>query len=137
VRNLDELIDVDDPAWPALEQLFAGSAVPLAVLPVDPAEGGRGLLQMQVTARSTLGSIVLNCGGLVVDDGWVRVFGGGSGGGVDAMPSLARVNAFPEAFDPAWHPVSGLIVGHDVVGGVFAVNGHDPAAAGRPGVLGR
>jgi hypothetical protein len=135
VRELDELIDVSDPAWPHLLELFAASAAPLKVLPGDPAEGRRTLLQMQVTARSTLGSLVLNSGGLIVDHGWVRVFGGGSEG--RGMPSLAQVNRFPSAFDLAWHPLTGLVVGHDVVGGVFALNGHDPSAEGRPGAPGQ
>jgi hypothetical protein len=133
MRELDELTDVADPAWPVLEELFAASSAPLEVLPVDPAEGRRSLLQMQITARSTLGSMALNCGGLIVDDGWVRVFGGGSSADRDGMPSLAQINAFPAEFDPAWSPVDGLIVGHDVLGGVFALNGHDPAGQGRPG----
>jgi hypothetical protein len=135
--ELDELINVDDPAWSELQELFAASAVPLEVLPVDDAEGRRCLLQMQVTARSVLGSLALNSGGLAVDGGWVRVFGGGSGSGDRDLSSLAQVNRFPAAFDPAWSPSAGLVVGHDVLGGVFALNGHDPAAAGRPGVPGQ
>ncbi|MFD0631575.1 DUF2625 family protein [Catenulispora yoronensis] len=79
-----------------------------------------------------LGAVTLNCGGLVLDHGWVRVYGGGSGRD-GALPSLARVNGFPEEFDPGWRPSSGLVVGHDVLGGVFALNGGDPAAEGRPG----
>jgi hypothetical protein len=137
VRELDELIDVDDPAWPELQELFAASAVPLQVLPVDPEEGRRGLLQLQVTVRSVLGAVVLHSGGLLVDNGWLRVFGGGSGQGADALPGLAKVNGFPAAFDRVWRPATGLVVGHDVLGGVFAVNGHDPAAAGRPGAPGQ
>ncbi|MHA6758418.1 DUF2625 domain-containing protein [Streptacidiphilus sp. PAMC 29251] len=137
MHELDELINVNDPAWPELQELFAASAAPLEVLPVDDVEGRRCLLQMQVTARSALGSLVLNSGGLVVDGGWVRVFGGGSGSDDRDLPSLAQVNRFPADFDPAWSPVTGLIVGHDVLGGVFALNGHDPAAAGRPGVPGQ
>jgi hypothetical protein len=81
--------------------------------------------------------MTLNCGGLVIDDGWVRVFGGGSSGSGGVMPSLAQMNAFPAEFDPAWSPIEGLIVGHDVLGGVFALNGYDPAAHGRPGVPGQ
>lgn len=140
MRELSELMDTDDPAWPALQDLFAAGSVPLTVLPADPEEGRRGLLQMQVTTRSALGSMVLNCGGLVVDDGWVRVFGAGSGAAgaaAGAMPSLAQVNAFPAAFEPGWRADGGLIVGHDAVGGVFALNGLDPAAAGRPGSPGQ
>lgn len=136
MREIDELANVDDPAWPELQQALAASAVPVRVLPADPAESSRTLLQLQVTARSVLGSLVVNTGGLLLDDGWVRVFGGGSSakGGV---PSLAQVNRFPDSFDPAWHPATGLVVGQDVLGGVFALNGHDPAAVGRPGAPGQ
>lgn len=135
MRELDELIDVTDPAWPELLEMFAASAVSLTVLPVDRDEGRRCVLQMQVTARSVLGALAVNSGGLVVDHGWLRVFGGGC---VDVgLASLAQVNGFPAAFEPDWFPAEGLVVGHDVLGGVFALNGHDPAAARRPGVLDR
>lgn len=109
MHELNELINVDDPAWPELQELFAASVAPLEVLPVDDAEGRRSLLQMQVTARSALGSLVLNSGGLVVDGGWVRVFGGGSGSDDRGLPSLAQVNRFPADFDPAWSPSAGLV----------------------------
>lgn len=56
---LDELTNVDDPAWPDLQVLFAASTAPVAVLPVDQDEGRRCLLQMQVTARSVLGAVEL------------------------------------------------------------------------------
>lgn len=73
MREIDELVQVADPAWPELEQAFTGSAVPVRVLPADPDEGRRCLLQLQVTARSVLGALTLHCGGLVLDDGWLRV----------------------------------------------------------------
>ncbi|MFF7212751.1 DUF2625 family protein [Streptomyces sp. NPDC008238] len=136
MRQIDELTDVDAPAWPELETMLTAAPVPVRVLPADPGEGRRCLLQLQVTARSALGALVLNTGGLLLDDGWVRVFGGG-GTGEGGLPSLGRANRFPAAFDPAWHPGTGLVVGQDVLGGVFALNGHDPAAVGRPGAPGR
>ncbi|MFE1881722.1 DUF2625 family protein, partial [Streptomyces diastatochromogenes] len=82
--------------------------------------------------RHRLGARALHRGRLFVDEGGVGVTGGGSAA-VGGLPSLGRVNRFPEEFDPAWHPASGLVVGHDVLGGVFALNGHDPAGACRPG----
>lgn len=120
--------------------MVGASSVPVQVLPGDIDEGRRCLLQLQVSARSMLGALALNTGGLLVDNGWVRVFGGGSGSGSVAdgrLPSLAQVNRFPAGFEPGWHPATGLVVGHDVVGGVFALNGGDPAAAGRPGAPGQ
>ncbi|MET8565224.1 DUF2625 family protein [Streptomyces flaveolus] len=56
MRETDELVEVADPAWPELEQVFAGSAVPVRVLPAGSDEGRRCLLQLQVTARSVLGA---------------------------------------------------------------------------------
>src|SRR6202034_1248843 len=64
VLDFDELATVDDPAWPELDGLFAASPVPLTVLPVDTGEARRSLLQLQVTARSVLGAVALNSGGL-------------------------------------------------------------------------
>ncbi|MFF3956444.1 DUF2625 family protein [Streptomyces sp. NPDC001890] len=136
MREIDELVNVDDPAWTELQKMLASSSVPVQVLPADVDEGRRSLLQMQVSARSMLGALMLNTGGLVVDNGWVRVFGGGSVA-VGGLPGLAQVNRFPTDFDPVWHPATGLVVGHDVVGGVFALNGGDPAATGRPGAPGQ
>ncbi|WBO67817.1 DUF2625 family protein [Streptomyces camelliae] len=135
MRDIDELTQVADPAWPELRRAFADSAVPVQVLPADADEGRRCLTQLQVTARSTLGALALHCGGLVLDDGWVRVYGAGSA--ADGMPGLGRVNGFPADPDPDWYPAHGLVVGHDVLGGVFCLNGHDPARAGRPGAPGQ
>ncbi|MFJ5228935.1 DUF2625 domain-containing protein [Kitasatospora sp. NPDC088391] len=137
MRTIEELTDVDDPAWPELRDLLAGAAVPVRVLPADPVEGARCLLQTQVTARSTLGALTLHTGGLLVDGGWLRVFGGGRADGPEGVPGLGQVNGFPAEFDPAWYPADGLVVGHDVLGGVFVLNGHDPAAAHRPGAPGQ
>ncbi|GAA3386965.1 DUF2625 domain-containing protein [Streptomyces roseoviridis] len=129
---------MDDPAWPELKRAVRESSVRVRVLPGDIDEGRRCLLQMQVSARSMLGALVLNTGGLLVDDGWLRVFGGGSRTVSEGrLPSLAQVNRFPTDFDPGWLPATGLVVAHDVVGGVFALNGADPAAAGRPGAPGQ
>ncbi|GLX19668.1 hypothetical protein Slala02_29830 [Streptomyces lavendulae subsp. lavendulae] len=133
MREVHELVDVDDPAWPVLLEELSGSGVPVEVLPGDAEAGRAGLRQLQVSARSNLGGIVLNCGGLLVDSGWLRVFGSPGASDAEGLPGLAEVNAMPSAFDPAWRPGAGLVVAHDVLGGVFALNGGDPRAAGRPG----
>ncbi|MER7957755.1 DUF2625 family protein [Streptomyces sp. NPDC096030] len=78
MRGIVELVDVDEPAWPELQRMFGASSVPVQVLPGDIDEGRRCLLQMQVSARSVLGALALGTGGVLVDNGWLRVFGGGS-----------------------------------------------------------
>ncbi|MFE9816895.1 DUF2625 family protein [Streptomyces sp. NPDC005773] len=93
------------------------------------------MLQLRVGARSALGALVLHSGGLVVDHGRVRVLAGAPSGAA-GLPGPARVNRFPAAFDPAWRPLGALVVAHDVLGRVFALNGHE-AACGRPGAPGQ
>lgn len=133
MRDLTELTDVEEPAWPLLAHALSTSPVSHDALPVDSAHGRATLLQLQVTARSWLGAFALNCGGLLLDSGWLRIYGSPDAETPSGMPSLADVNGFPEEFDPAWRPEGGLVIGHDVLGGVFALNGPDPAAVGRPG----
>ncbi|MCF2530355.1 DUF2625 family protein [Yinghuangia soli] len=133
MRALDELLDVADPAWPLVADMIEAGAVDVAALPGDAARGQACLLQLQVTARSFLGAVALSSGGMLVDGGWLRVYGGAGTGAPGGLPGLAEVNGFPDRPQPGWLPDAGLVLAHDVLGGTFALNGHDPAAAGRPG----
>jgi hypothetical protein len=101
------------------------------MLPADDDHGRSSLFQLQVTARSALGAMILRSGGLLIDDGWLRVLGSPEA----PEMSLARVNGFPDDPDPFWQPTEGLVVAYDVLGGVFVLNGADPA--GRPGKPGQ
>ncbi|WP_405880080.1 DUF2625 domain-containing protein [Streptomyces sp. NBC_01136] len=133
MRDLTELTDVEEPAWPLLSEALSTSMVSMDVLPVDPAQARATLLQMQISARSWLGAFVLNCGGVLLDSGWLRFYGSPGAEASHGLPSLAEVNGFPEHFDPAWRPEGGLVIAHDVLGGTFVLNGPDPEAVGRPG----
>ena len=133
MRDIAELTEVDDPGWPAVLEAVAAGPTDCVVLPPEPGTCRATLLQLQVTARSLLGAVVLNSGGMLLHHGWLRVYGGSG----DALPGLGEVNGFPASFDPAWAPPAGLVVGHDVLGGEFALNGVDPALSGRPGEPGQ
>jgi hypothetical protein len=135
VRDIAELVDVENPSWPWLTDDFASSFTNHAMLAPDPERCRATLLQVQVTARSPLGAIILNTGGILVHDGWLRVYGG-SGGGATGLPSMAEVNGFPATAEEGWQPPAGLIIAHDVLGGVYALNGMAPEKHGRPGAPG-
>ncbi|MET9463074.1 DUF2625 family protein [Streptomyces canus] len=106
-----------------------GASIPEArfnrveVLPGDAETGRASLLQLQVSARSISGGIVLNCGGLLVDSGWLRIFGSPGGAHVEGLPGLAEINAMPTTYDPARPADAGLEIVHDVLEGVFTLNG--------------
>jgi Protein of unknown function DUF2625 len=131
VRTLAELTDVDDPGWADVTGMIAESRVHVEVLAPDRVQCEASLHQLQVTARSALGAVALNTGGMLVDHGWLRVYGGsGVPGG---MPGLAEINRFPAEPAPDGVPAHGLVIAHDVLGGVFALNLATSPACGRPG----
>ncbi|MEU0545578.1 DUF2625 family protein [Nocardia sp. NPDC005978] len=124
IRAIQELADVKDPAWPELRELVRWATVPVTVLPPDPERARDTLIRLQVTARSTLGALALNTGGILVDYGWLRILGGGSA----ELPDLATSNGVRR---PGELPTDALIVAVDVLGGRFAVNGGE--LPGEPG----
>ncbi len=97
---------------------MATAPYPLRALPVERARGESVLVRSQVTARSALGALALESGGLLIDHGWLRILGGGWG----PLPDLAVANGLDGASDDP-HPPGLLIVAWDVIGGTFAVDG--------------
>ena len=96
-----------DTAWDEITEAVAGSPYPVTILPPDPERAEECLTAMGITTRSWLGALVTNTGGLLVDHGWLRVLGSGTGELVDVL-----VDADPAA--------GGLVVAFDVLGGQFA-----------------
>jgi hypothetical protein len=134
VRDVAELTQVLQSAWPQIMEDAAVSRGSVRMLLGDRKIGGACLMQLQVTVRSALGAMAFHSGGILVDHGWLRIYGGSSG--AFGLPSLATANGFPGLPDPNWRHPPGLVVAQDILGGVFAINGFDCAEAGRPGVPG-
>ena len=105
-------------AWPDVLDAISLAQVPVRVLDVVPSRDSVCCIDFQVSTGSVLGALALNCGGLVVDHGWLRVLGGGDVN----LPDLAQANGLEEpgkvSVPPPW-----LVVAYDVLGGVFAVDG--------------
>ena len=95
-----------DDAWSELAEMLE-TAPNARVLGGGSAEDRKIL---GLTDRSYLGAMVANTGGVSVDHGWLRLLGGAGGD----LPSVVEVNMVPSGF---------CIVGFDVLGGVFALDG--------------
>src|SRR5688572_19719452 len=127
MRPLEELLDLDEPALPSVVEWAASSSRTVETLPVDAGAGAPNLFALQVTTRSTLGAIAYGTGGIIVDNGWLRMLGAGA-------PQLPRSIASWNKLDaPAdQHRLPGaLLVADDALGGFFAING-----GGLPGPVG-
>lgn len=108
-----------DSAWPEVTAAVAAAPYPVEVLPADTDTAERCLTTLGMTTRSWLGAVVAHSGGLLVDHGWLRVLGSGSG---DLPDIVAEAN-----------PTTGvLVVGYDVLGGQFAW--FQPSPGARPTV---
>ena len=119
MRNLEELVEKRDPAWPIVQSWLEAATNCVSVLPVDRDEADVSLARLQVTTRSPMGAIVHETGGLLVDHGWLRVLGAG-------CPRLPRsLPEWNEGRVPATSasPPPFLLVADDVLGGFFAVDG--------------
>lgn len=91
----------------------------MRVLPVEPHRGEPVARALGVSPRSSLWAMATNAGALLVDDGWVRVLGGGT---IDQRADLADWNGLDDA--PRFAKSVGFfVVGFDVMGGVFALDG--------------
>ena len=88
-RQLDDLVNLDEPAWPLVQQWVSDARRSVEVL--EPSElAGECLVSVQITTRSPLGAVMLRTGGILVDHGWLRILGSGH-------PRLARAL-------PRWNP---------------------------------
>jgi hypothetical protein len=117
-KTLEQLVKLEEPAWPLVETWVREAIWPVEVLP--PSDGaGAALVSMQVTTRSPMGAVILHSGGLLVDHGWIRILGSGHSRLPRSLPDWNFACGLPESqTPPAW-----LLVADDVVGGFFALDG--------------
>jgi hypothetical protein len=119
MRTLEQLVEKQDPAWPVVRAWIDVASNAVEVLPVNRDKADASLLQLQVTTRSPMGAIVHETGGLLIDDGWLRILGSGS----PRLPrSLSDWNAETVPSPPGTAPPF-LLVADDILGGFFAIDG--------------
>ncbi len=118
MRSIEELINKTEPGWVLVKQWIDSAKNKVEILPVDTLQAKESLYKTQVTTRSVMGAIVFNTGGLLVDDGWIRILGSGSKRIQRTLPDWNKGKAFNEFGDP---PVF-FLVADDAAGGFFAIN---------------
>lgn len=119
MRTLQELINTADPGWPILKEWISLAANKIEILPVDKVRGEEVLLYTQVTTKSLMGALAYETGGLLVDDGWIRIFGSGCEHMQRNILSWNKGKTFDEYGEiPPY-----MLVADDAVGGQYAING--------------
>ncbi|WP_312688460.1 DUF2625 domain-containing protein [Kosakonia sp.] len=116
MKPLTDLIDMQDPGWAVVETWLSEATNPYEILPKDPQLAERALCQLQVTTRSSMGAVVYETGGLLIDGGWLRILGSGH----------SRLPRDPAAWTQSvagMQAFGGLLIADDASGGFFAING--------------
>jgi hypothetical protein len=118
MRALNELKNNQDPAWPIVKQWIDSATNSVEILPKDTHRADSVLYQIQVTTRSPMGAVVYETGGLLIDNGWIRILGSGSEKLSRNIMGWNKGKSYKENGDrPAF-----LLIADDVLGGFFAIN---------------
>lgn len=88
-------------------------------MPVDTTRAKDALYKIQVTTRSPMGAVVYMTGGLLIDNGWIRILGSGSEKLNRTLPDWNKGKSFKEFGDAP----TLLLIADDAIGGFYLLNG--------------
>jgi len=118
MQSLDELINKTDPAWPIVKKWIDSAKNKVEVLEVDSAKAKDALYNAQISTYSTLGAVIYNTGGIMVDNGWIRILGSGNAKLDRSVPEWNKDKTIKEYGDKPDY----LLIADDAAGGFFAIN---------------
>lgn len=119
LRTLAALVDTKESGWPIVLHLKDSAQNEVLVLPVDTSLANTALFQTQVTIKSSLGAIIYHTGGIIINNGWLRILGSGDKKMKRSVPSWNLGKTIKEYGEVPPY----LLIADDVIGGFFALNG--------------
>lgn len=119
MRPIEELINESDSGWPFVTEWIKSAKNKIEILSVDKQKAKDALYKTQVTTRSPMGSIVYETGGILIDNGWIRILGSGNAKLNRSLPEWNLGKGFKEFGQPS----SFLLIADDAIGGFFLLNG--------------
>jgi len=119
MKKAEELIDKNDPGWVIVEGWIKTAKNKVEILPVNELKATEALFHTQVTTRSPMGAIVFMTGGLLIDDGWIRILGSGNSKFNRTLPDWNKGKSFNEFGETP----SFLLIADDAIGGFYLLNG--------------
>lgn len=118
MRPIEEL-SADTSGWGAFMRATKIARNKFEILPANTIKAKETLYQTQVTTHSTMGAIIYFSGGILIDDGWIRILGSGNEKLDRTLSGWNKGKTFKEFGEKPQF----LLVADDVIGGFFAING--------------
>jgi hypothetical protein len=119
IRTVEELINKDEPGWILVKEWIDKAKNNVEVLPNDTNKSNDALYKTQVTTRSPMGAIVYMTGGLLIDNGWIRILGSGNTKLNRNLPDWNKGKGYKELGETP----NFLLIADDALGGFFILNG--------------
>lgn len=119
MRPVDELINKTDHGWTLVNEWIKSAKNKVEILGVDTVKAKDALYKTQVTTRSPMGAIIYMTGGLLIDDGWIRILGSGNTKLNRTLPDWNKGKSFKEFGEAPTF----LLIADDAVGGFYLLNG--------------
>ncbi len=119
MRPIDELLNESDSGWKFVKEWIDEAKNKVEILPISNLDQSKdALYKTQVTTRSPMGAIVYMTGGILIDNGWIRILGSGSEKLKRSLPEWNKGKAYKEFGEPCLF----LLIADDAVGGFYLLN---------------
>jgi hypothetical protein len=119
MKKVEELINVTEPGWELVSEWINLAKNKVEILKVDNEKAKESLFKIQITTRSPMGAIVYQTGGILVDNGWIRILGSGNEKLNRTLPDWN----FGKTITEFGKPTPFLLIADDAIGGFFLLNG--------------
>ena len=116
-KPLEELVCANSNEWDRVLMISPHAKNKVEILKTDSLHARKALFQSQLSTNTLLGSVIYNTGGILIDDGWIRILGSGSAKLARSVPDWNREKIAAMRNDEAFY----LLVADDVLGGLFAI----------------
>jgi hypothetical protein len=117
MKPLCELAD-NSSAWQMIFSSISKAKNKVEVLPKEDLRTDSALYEAQIQESTPLGAMIYHCGGILIDEGWIRLLGSGCKKLDRSLPQWNKGKSFTDYGDQAAY----LLVADDVLGGLFAIN---------------
>jgi len=118
MKTLKELIKLDEPGWELVTKWLEQAVNTYEILPKEEKRAAEELVNTQVTTRSPMGAIIYETGGILIENGWLRILGSGSKKLDRGINEWNKGKTFVNNGDQPTH----FLIADDLIGGYFAVN---------------
>ncbi|AWH87029.1 hypothetical protein HYN59_14010 [Flavobacterium album] len=119
MKPVEQLINTAEPGWVLVNEWIGEAKNKIEVLPANTEKAKEALYSLQITTRSPMGAIVYSSGGILIDNGWIRILGSGSEKLNRSLPEWNKGKAFDEFGKSGRF----MLIADDAVGGFFILNG--------------